>query len=156
VQLRGGGVVTIRPGPRQRVTLVSGSTASTRFRVLPDGRLEIDACNGSCPRNYRLEIVIESPAMPDAAVTGGGRIAAAPGFAAQRQVSAAVRGGGEVDTRALPVRDANAAVSGGGTILMRVAGHLNAAVQGGGRILYSGDPQVTSAVSGGGHIDRAR
>lgn len=154
VQLRGGGTVSVRPGPRQRVTLVSGSTAFTTVRVRRDGQLEIDACNARCPQRYELEIVIESPAMPDAAVSGGGRIVAASGFAPQRTVSAAVRGGGQVDLRAVDARDANAAVHGGGAVLVRAAARLNAAVMGGGNVRYWGNPQVNRAVSGGGSVRR--
>jgi len=156
VQLRGGGTVIVRPGPAQRVVIVAGSSAFTRMRVVRGGQLEIDACNARCPQRYHLEIAIESPTMPDSAVAGGGRIVAGEGFAPQAQISAAVMGGGEVDTRAVGARVANAAVHGGGTILVRAAAHLNAAVQGGGRVRYWGDPQVTSAVSGGGSVERGR
>ena len=152
VQLRGGGNVVVRPGPVQRVTIVSGSTAFTRIHVERDGQLRIDACNARCPQLYRLVVEVESPALPDLAVMGGGRIAAQAGFRPQRQISAAVMGGGQIDTRAANTRDANAAVNGGGAILLRAAGNLSAAVNGGGEIRYWGDPHVTSAVAGGGNI----
>jgi hypothetical protein len=152
IQLRGGGNLVVRPGPVQRVTILSGSSAFTRVRVERDGQLRIDACNARCPQFYRLTIEIESPSLPDVAVAGGGRIAAGPGFHPQRQLSAAVLGGGEIDTRALEARDASAAVQGGGTILVRAAASLNAAVNGGGSVRYWGNPSVTSAIAGGGHV----
>lgn len=154
VQLRGGGNVVIRPGPVQRVTIVSGSSAFTRLRVERDGQLRIEACNARCPQLYRLTVEIESPALPDVAVAGGGRIAAAPGFRPQPRLSAAIQGGGEIDTRALDARDASAAVQGGGTILLRAGASLNAAVNGGGDVRYWGAPSVTSAIAGGGRVSK--
>jgi len=76
VQLRGGGEVTLRPGPIQQVTLVEGSSRITRLRVDRDGQLRIDVCNGNCPHNYRLRIEIQSPSAPDVAIAGGGLIRA--------------------------------------------------------------------------------
>src|SRR3954471_8206270 len=96
VELRGGGSLVVRPGPVQRVTIVSGSSAFTHIRVERDGRLRIDACHARCPKLYRLAVEIESPPLPEVAVSGGGRIAAASGFRPQRQLSAAVYGGGEI------------------------------------------------------------
>src|SRR5689334_771459 len=74
MELRGGGDVTVVPGPVQRVTLVQGSSAITKFRVLSDGRLQIDACRMNCPHNYNLQIRVESPHVPDVAIAGGGNI----------------------------------------------------------------------------------
>ena len=154
VQLRGGGHVTIRPGPVQRVSLVSGSTQFTEMRVRPNGKLEIDACNARCPRNYRLEVVIESPTVPDVAVNGGGAIGAASGFGAQQQLSAAISGGGSIDVRSVPADSVSAAVNGGGEIRVQPRTRLSGAVNGGGVIRYWGNPQVASIVNGGGRILR--
>src|SRR5688572_24737729 len=74
VQLRGGGTVIVVPGPTKRVTIVEGSTRYTSVRVERGGRLRIDACNNHCPRVYRLRVEIQSPDVPDLAVTGGGSI----------------------------------------------------------------------------------
>src|SRR3954452_6512125 len=74
VQLRGGGEVTLRPGPVQRVTIVEGSAQITHFRVDRDGQLRIDVCDGNCPRQYRLRVEIQSPQAPDVAIAGGGLI----------------------------------------------------------------------------------
>lgn len=154
IELRGGGSLIVRPGPVQRVTIVSGSTAFTRVQVERDGQLRIDACNARCPQHYRLAIEVETPALPSVAIAGGGRIVAQSGFHPQRQVSAAVTGGGEIDTRAVDTRDASAAVRGGGAILLRAAGSLSAAVHGGGQVLYWGNPQVSSAIAGGGSVQK--
>jgi hypothetical protein len=156
VQLQGGGELSVRRGPVQRVTVVEGSTAFTRVAVERDGELEIRACNERCPQHYRLRILVESPTLPGLAVRGGGSIVAEPGFPGQSSVAAAVMGGGEIDARAVPALRANAAVHGGGAILVRAAEHLNAAVNGGGAVRYWGDPRVTSAVAGGGSVERGR
>lgn len=155
VELRGGGDVLVRPGPVQRVTIVEGSTRFTRVRVGRDGRLTIDACNERCPHSYRLRVEIESPRVPDLAVAGGGVVHAAGGFAPQRELAAAVNGGGKVDARAIDAIDVSAAVNGGGEVDVRPRSTLSAAVNGGGAIRYWGNPQVTSAVMGGGSVQRA-
>jgi hypothetical protein len=154
IQLRGGGEVTVRPGPVQRVTIVEGSAAITRFRVERDAKLRIDVCDGNCPRHYRLRIDIQSPIAPDLAIDGGGLIRASAGFGPQRQLSAAVRGGGKIDALAVPASDVSAAVHGGGLISVRARSSLAAAVNGGGEVRYSGSPRVSSAINGGGAVHR--
>lgn len=152
VELRGGGDVTVRPGPVQRLTIVEGSSQFTRFRMRRDGQLQIDVCNGRCPRHYRLRIDIQSPRVPDVAITGGGLIRAVPGFAAQSQLSAAVNGGGAIDLRAVDAVNVSAAVNGGGKIDVRPRRNLSAAVNGGGAVRYWGNPQVQMAIHGGGSV----
>jgi hypothetical protein len=154
VQLRGGGEVSIRPGPEQRVTIVEGSSRITRFRVERDGRLRIDVCDGNCPRQYRLRIDIQSPSAPDVGIAGGGLIRASGGFPAQRQLSVAVSGGGKIDMLAVQAGSVNAAVHGGGLISVRPRSSLSAAVNGGGQIRYAGNPAVSSAINGGGSVHR--
>jgi hypothetical protein len=154
IELRGGGDVTIVPGPVQRVTLLEGSTQFTSIRVEENGRLAISACNERCPRNYPLHIRIESPQVPGVAISGGGSITAARGFGPQKQLSAAVRGGGTIDTRAVDAIDVSAAVNGGGKIFVRPRSNLSAAVRGGGEVRYLGNPQVSMAVAGGGDVRR--
>jgi hypothetical protein len=154
VQLRGGGEVTLRPGPVQRVTILEGSPQITRFRVEQDGQLRISTCDGNCPRQYHLRVEIQSPHAPDAAVAGGGLIHALGGFAAQRELSVAISGGGKIDLLAVQASNVNAAVHGGGLISVRVGSNLSAAVNGGGEVRYSGDPQVSSAIRGGGAVQR--
>lgn len=152
VELRGGGDVVIVPGPVERVTIVEGSSRFTHIYVENRGSLKIDACDGPCPRPYRLRVQIESPRVPVLAVDGGGTMTVAPGFGAQRQLVAAVNGGGRIDTRAVATADVTAAVNGGGELLVGAASSLTGAVRGGGDIRYLGNPVVTSAVQGGGSI----
>jgi hypothetical protein len=155
VELRGGGDVEIVPGPVQRVTLLSGSTAYTSFRVDNEGQLRIDACNARCPHNYPLHVRIESPTVPSVAVAAGGTIIAARGFAPQAHLAAAVHAGGTIDLRAVEANDVSAAVNAGGDIYVRPRATLSAAVNAGGDIHYSGNPQVSMAVSNGGHVGRS-
>ena len=154
VELRGGGDVIVVPGRVQRVTLIQGSTQFTRFHMRGDGELLIDACNQRCPRNYPLQIRIESPRVPDLAISGGGTIRAAAGFAGQGKLAAAIRGGGTIDLRSVEAGDVSAAVNGGGDIFVRARSSLSAAVNGGGDVHYSGNPQVSMAVHGGGDVRR--
>ena len=154
VELRGGGEVSIRPGPVQRVTLVEGSARITRFHVEQDGKLRIDICQDNCPRQYRLRVEIQSPTVPDVAIAGGGLIRASAGFPAQRQLSAAIMGGGKIDALAVPAGSVSAAVHGGGLITVRARSSLSAAVNGGGEIRYAGNPAVSSAINGGGAVHR--
>lgn len=152
VQLRGGGNVVIVPGPTERVTIVEGSSRFTRFRVERGRQLKIDTCNNDCPRFYRLRIQIQSPNVPDLAVSGGGAITVQNGFRPQRQLSAAVSGGGRVDARAVEAVDVSAAVKGGGELLVRARSSLAGAVSGGGLIRYWGNPRVATAIRGGGAV----
>ena len=154
VELRGGGTVFVAPGAAERVTVVQGSTQFTTFRMERDGELKIDACNQRCPRHYNLVIRIESPRVPALAVSGGGLITTQPGFPAQSELAAAVRGGGRIDARSLDAMKVAAAVDGGGDLLVRARSSLAASVNGGGDIRYWGSPAVASSTRGGGSIDR--
>lgn len=154
VELRGGGNVEVVPGPRERVTIVEGSSQFTHAYVDRWGKLIVDTCNANCPHFYRMQLRIESPRVPDLAVSGGGAITVAPGFVPQSQLSGAINGGGKIDARAVEAADVSAAVNGGGDLLVRAASSLSGAVRGGGTVRYWGNPQVSSAIAGGGTIRR--
>ena len=138
------------PGPVQRVTLMEGSTQFTRFRLERDGKLRIDACNERCPQIYRMRVEIQSPDLPDLAITGGGAITAERFPAAARS-----RRGGrwwrEDRPRAVDGINVSAAVNGGGDIFVRARATLAAAVNGGGTVRYVGHPEVSIAIRGGGN-----
>ena len=154
IQLRGGGIVDVVPGPAQRVTIVEGSGQFTRVHVERDGKLVIDTCNEHCPHSYRLRVQIQSPHVPDIAIDGGGVMAARGGFTPQSHLSAAVNGGGTIDARAIEAGSVSAAVNGGGQLLVRPRGSLSAAVNGGGHIHYWGNPATSVAIRGGGGVTR--
>ncbi|HEY6048257.1 MAG TPA: DUF2807 domain-containing protein [Sphingomicrobium sp.] len=152
VELRGGGVVSVVPGPVQRVTITEGSSQFTRMYVERDGQLRIDTCNERCPPLYRLRIVIQSPRVPDLAVAGGGMITTAGGFGPQAHLSAAVNGGGKIDAHSVDAASVSGAVNGGGELAVSPHSTLSAAVNGGGHVRYCGRPSVTMAVHGGGAV----
>jgi hypothetical protein len=154
VELRGGGAVTVVPGPAERVTIVEGSSQFTHMRVDESGKLVIDTCAERCPINYRMLVEIRSPMVPVLAIRGGGVITAGQGFGQQSTLTVAVSGGGAIDTRAVRAQAATAAVSGGGEIKLTAARALTAAVRGGGLVRFWGNPQVTSAIHGGGAVLR--
>lgn len=154
VELRGGGEVSIVPGPAERVTILEGSSQITHIYVDREGSLKIDACNRDCPRHYRLRVEIQSPHVPTLAVDGGGEISVAGGFAPEGRLVAAVNGGGKIDTRAVDAADVTAAVNGGGDLFVRARSSLTGAVRGGGVVRYWGNPSVTSAIDGGGSVQR--
>lgn len=150
IELRGGGSVTVRQGEARRVTMVRGDSSLTRFRVVGD-RLIIDACIRSCS-DYDLEVEIVVPSVEAVAITGGGVIRAQSGFAPRRALALAVNGGGLLDFGAVDATEVAAAVRGGGQIRTRARASLAASVQGGGLVTYWGDPRVTSSVQGGGAV----
>jgi len=154
VELRGGGNVVVVPGPAERVSILEGSSQFTHAYVDNEGRLVIDACNERCPRNYQLRVQIQSPEVPPLAVSGGGSIETAGGFAPQGHVAVAVHGGGKIDIRSVDATDVAAAVNGGGELLVRPRVSLAAAVNGGGHIRYWGNPSLSMAVRGGGNVSR--
>lgn len=151
VELRGGGDVLILPGPTQRVTIVDGSSRFTHLFV-ESGALKIDTCNADCPHHYRLRIEIESPRVPNLAISGGGALSVGSGFPAEPRLVAAVKGGGRIDARAVDAANVSAAVSGGGDLLVHASSTLSGAINGGGLVRYWGNPRVTSAIAGGGAI----
>jgi len=157
IELRGGGHVILKYGNRQQVTLVSGSMRYTRFTndSGEPGKLVIDTCNSECPWHYDMEVVITSPSFPAVAISGGGAIDSQGNFPGQRQVTAAVNGGGHIDIRSIGAASATAAVDGGGKILLRTRDELTASINGGGHIEYWGSPRnVTKAIDGGGEVSQ--
>ena len=154
VELRGGGAITVVPGPAQRVTILEGSSQVTRMSVDREGELRVDTCDQHCPPAYRLRIEIQSPRAPSLAVDGGGIINAADGFAPETHFAAAVNGGGRIDARSVEATEVSAAVNGGGEVLVHARSALSAAINGGGHVRYWGNPAVSSAIRGGGSVNR--
>lgn len=152
IQLEGGGHVTVRHGPTQRVTLVRGTTEMTRFTV-ERGRLEIDACVRSC-RDYDLEVEIVTPDIEGLAIQGGGAIRVEGAFPVRDALAVAVMGGGSIDARRIVASDVAAAISGGGMIRTHARDHLAASINGGGVIRYAGEPERSISINGGGNVHR--
>jgi len=154
VELQNGGHVTLRHGPAQRVTMLSGSLQDTEVRVESDGRLVIDHHGRGHSRQQRLQIEIVTPQLTAVSVSNGGTITAAGAFPAQAAIDAAVEQGGRVDIRSIPADIINASVYSGGGIFIQPRQALKAAVASGGIITYWGDPRVTRSVRGGGVVTR--
>ena len=151
VELHGGGRIIVRPGPVQKVTLVRGDSRVAEFRVRGD-TLIIGPCRGFCFGSHDLDVEIEAPALTGAAILGGGEIVAKGAFPAQGAVSARIKGGGDIDMRAVPAQRASARIVGGGKILVAAHDDLDASIFGGGLIRYAGRPRVDSAIHGGGAV----
>jgi hypothetical protein len=159
VELHGGGTVTIRQGPVQRVTVIEDSGGKARVEVVDrgdGGRLILSPCEGICWGRNHFEVEIETPVMSSVSIMGGGHILATGAFAPQGAVSAVIHGGGVIDLKALPAQSVSAAVHGGGKIVVAAQNSLSAAVNGGGSIRYLGQPAVSTSIHGGGSVDPAR
>ena len=152
IELRGGGLVTVRHGPERRVTMVRAN--SDRPIRAEGDRLVIDRCRGECPRGHRIEVEIVTPEISALAVTDGGRILLEGDFPRQAELAAAVAHGGMIDMRALEAADVDAAIQQGGRIFARPGRSLSASVSNGGNVTYWGSPSVTSSIDQGGVVER--
>ena len=152
IELRGGGIVTVRHGPVRRVT-VRGGAEGRPIRSEGD-RLVIDRCRRPCPGGHRIEVDIATPRLAGLAVADGGLIQLAGDFPPQPEMAAAVSSGGTIDIRPLRATRVTAAVSQGGRILASPGRELTAAVSNGGNVTYWGDAKVTSSIRGGGVVVR--
>jgi Putative auto-transporter adhesin, head GIN domain len=155
VELHGGGTVTIRQGPLQRVTLISDNPKVVGLKVTErdhGGRLIINSCRGFCIGGHYLEVEIETPELNGAAIRGGGAIHAEGAFPSQGAVAAAIHGGGEIDIKDVPAQSASASIMGGGKIVVAAQTNLSASIMGGGAIQYAGHPAVNSSIHGGGAV----
>lgn len=158
VELHGGGMITIRQAPVQRVTIVRGDPAIARVEVTErdrGGKLMISPCRSPCFNWHdKLEVLVETPDLGAVAIHGGGQILAEGAFRPRAAVSAAIHGGGVIDVKAMPAQAASAAIHGGGKILVAAQSSLSAAIYGGGSIRYVGQPAVSTSIHGGGSVDR--
>jgi hypothetical protein len=149
VELRHDGVVEIRQGAVQSVTLVAGDRWPGGFTV-EDGRLVINGCKG-CGERFR--VVIVTPAIEAVAATGeGGLVTLGQGFAPQPQAALSASGGGVVRAVNLTAGAVVASVHDAGRIEAGPAASLVASASGAGEILYHGQPKVVSSVTGKGEV----
>lgn len=155
VELHGGGRVTLRHGSEQRVTLRRGDARHTRIEV-EAGRLTVSNCVPDCPRGYRLEMEIETPALTAVAVSDGGVIQSLGTFPPAAALAVAVEQGGILDARSLAADSVAAVVNNGGLILTRPRRQLTASVSQGGNVTYWGEPHVTKAIDHGGVVEKGQ
>jgi hypothetical protein len=158
VELHGGGTVTIRQGPIQRVTVIQDTNRSSHVEVVDQGsggRLILSPCRDSCWGHNHFEVEVETPTMSSVVIKGGGHILAEGAFAPQGAVSAVIHGGGSIYLKAMPAQSASAAIHGGGKIVVMAQNSLSAEIMGGGSIRYLGRPTVSTSIHGGGSVDPA-
>jgi len=150
IELRGGGVVTVRHGATRRVR-VGGESSGRPIRSEGE-ELVIERCSRPCPRGHRIEVEIVTPEISRLAVADGGLIQLVGEFPSQAAVAASVSSGGTIDMRSLGAARLSATVSDGGRILANPGGAMTAAVSDGGNITYWGEAAVTSSVRRGGVV----
>jgi hypothetical protein len=156
LELHGGGTITIRQAPVQRVTVIEATSERPRVEVVDGRTLILAPCTGSCWGSNHFSVLVETPVMSSVAIKGGGHIVAEGNFARQSAVSAAIHGGGVIDLKTMPAQSASAAIRGGGKIFVAAQDSLSASIAGGGEIRYLGQPSVSTAIHGGGSVDPIR
>lgn len=152
IELRGGGLVTVRHGPERRVTVLRANP-DRPIRTEGD-RLVIDECRRPCPRGHRIEVEIVTPELSGLAVAHGGRILVVDGFDSQPALVVSVSNGGVIDARPLEATSVAAAIDNGGLIFARPGRSLTASISNGGNVTYWGSPSVTSSIDQGGVVER--
>lgn len=157
LELHGGGTITIKQGPVQRVTVIQDNDGRARVEVVDrssdGGRLILSSCRGACWSSGRFEVLVETPVMKSVSIMGGGHIVSEGAFAPQGAVSAVIHGGGIIDLKTMPAQSASAAIHGGGKIVVAAQSSLAASIAGGGSIRYVGHPSVSTSIHGGGSVD---
>jgi hypothetical protein len=153
VTLQNGGVVVLRHGSRQQVTVLKGAADCVEAAIADGNRLVIDHRHG-CEERHGITVEIVTPHIDGLSVMDGGTIRTSGGFPRQTDIAVAVEDGGTVDLRSMVVDRVTAAVHDGGRIMARPQDALTAQVARGGAVTYWGSPRVTSAVDGGGVIAR--
>lgn len=154
VELQNGGLVVVRYGPTQRVTLLQ-SDADEADVVVEGSRLRISKCR-SCRHDRRLRVEVITPTLESVAVAHGGTMALEGQFPAQTRLVATVSNGGRIDARALDAEQVTASVEQGGGIWTRSSRQLDASVTQGGAITYWGEPTVRQNIEHGGVVVRGR
>jgi Putative auto-transporter adhesin, head GIN domain len=171
VELAGDNNVTVQVGARQSVIVHADSNLLERVTTqVRSGRLVIDATPGNLSAKSPMFVAVRLPSLDTLRLQGDGNISAtgidsenlavalpgsgnihATGTATKLHVT--LSGEGTAVLRRLSARDASAALSGNGTIMLTATHRLTARISGNGTILYGGNPlHVTQAVSGSGTI----
>lgn len=154
IELRGGGLVTVRYGTTRAVTV---RQANPDRPIRAEGeRLVIDRCSNRCPNGHRIHVEVVTPEVATLAVSDGGMLQVERGFPRRAAITAAVSSGGTIDMRSLEAASVTAAVSQGGRILTRADRALTASISNGGAVTYWGNPVLTSSVRHGGVVEEGR
>jgi hypothetical protein len=171
VELAGENNVIVRVGGERSVVVHADRNllgrVTTRVR---SGRLEIGTTHGTLDARSPMFVAVSVPSLDRLSLRGAGNISATgvdsrrltvalPGSGnihvagAATKLRVTISGEGTAQLRGLSTRDANAVLSGDGTILLTATRNLAARLSGTGTILYGGNPsRVTPTISGSGTI----
>ena len=154
LELHSGGEVILRHASAHSVTLLKGDTDCAKITTDDVGRLLIEKYGAQCHRKYDLQVEVVAPNFAEVVVNDGGHINSIGDFPRQPEIRTAVRNGGSIDIRSIPVDRVIASVSQGGRILVTPQTALSATVANGGQIAYWGEPRVEKSVQNGGMINK--
>jgi len=136
----------------------------------PSGKLVIGTTPGNLDARSPMFVVVSLPSLDAVRLEGAGNISvtgaenrtltlAIPGSGnlhaagTTTELAVTISGHGTAQLRELVARDARAALSGDGTIMLTATHSLAATVSGSGAILYGGDPShVAQTVTGSGTV----
>jgi hypothetical protein len=171
VDLAGDNNVTVQVGARQSVIVHADRNllgrVTTRVRA---GRLVIGTTPGNLSAKSPMFVAVSLPSLEGLRLQGDGNISATG--INSRRLSVELPGSGNIDAggtttrldviisgegtallRQLVARDAKAALTGDGSIMLTATQSLTARVSGNGTVLYAGNPpHVTQTVTGSGTI----
>jgi hypothetical protein len=172
IDLAGDNNVTVQVGARQSVVVHADSNllgrVTTRVR---SGRLVIGTTPGNLSAKSPMFVAVSLPSLEGLRLQGDGNISAT-GINSQ-SLTVELPGSGNIDAggttttlevtisgegtallRQLVARDADAALSGDGSIMLTATHSLTARISGSGTVLYGGNPpHVTQTVTGSGTIN---
>jgi hypothetical protein len=171
VDLAGANNVVVQVGGRRSVIVHADSNLLGRVTTsVRSGRLVIGTTPGNLNAKTRMFVAVTLPSLDRLTLGGAGNISATginsrklavelPGTGnieatgTVTRLDATVSGEGTALLRQLITRDAKAALSGDGTIMLTATRSLTARVSGTGAVLYGGNPpHVTQRVTGRGTI----
>jgi hypothetical protein len=171
VNLAGDNNVVVRVGERQSVVVHADSNLLGRVTTrVHSGSLVIGTTPGNLTARSPMYVTVSVPSLDCLELAGHGNISVtgidAPRLTVElpgngtieatgttERLDVTIGGAGTALLRPLIARDANAELSGDGTIMLTATRSLAASVPGAGTIVYGGDPvHVTRRIAGSGTI----
>jgi hypothetical protein len=171
VELAGYNNLIVQVGARQSVTVHADSNLLSRVTTrVRSGRLVIGTIPGNLKAKSPMFVKVSLPSLTGLRLQGAGNISVTG--IKSRNLTVALPGAGNIDAagtttkldvtisgegtallRQLVARDANAVLSGDGSIMLTATHSLTARVSGSGTVLYGGNPpRVTQRITGSGTI----
>ena len=171
IDLAGDNNVVVQAGARQSVVVHADDNLLTRVTTrVHAGRLVIETTPGNLSAKSPMFVAVNLPSLERLRLQGDGNITvtgidarkltvALPGAGniavtgTTTTLDVTISGQGTALLRELIARDANAALSGDGSIMLTATRSLDATISGNGTVLYGGNPsRVTQRVTGSGTI----